>query len=271
MAEKQHTRRKRWWKLGFVAVIVVVVPWLFLKTVRDALSEPYLIDEAALSGWTLVFTEPAQPAIALVALQPPGQLPAELFQQLFLRTMESMTAPRMATMPVVLQSEYLGSLHTVLSPEEILAVARQAGLEDAKLGPVCLGVKREPDAGRTRQLFFALFEAPAFSRFRLELARLYEARGGSDPFGPTALDPVLPIAASDAGFARWWPIEVNRDTDCQARFDVDLMRGGLMPRALRTVAAAAEVPVNTFTVDELHTLHRLVCRLDPAVAQLPGG
>ena len=216
MAEKQHTRRKRWWKLGFVAVIVVGVPWLFLKTVRDTLSEPYLIDEAALSGWTLVLTEPAQPAIALLALQPPGELPDELFQQLFLRTMASMTAPGMPTMPVVLQSEYLGSLHTILSPEEILEVARQAGLEDAKLGPVCLGVKREPDAGRARQLFFALFEAPAFSQFRLELARLYEARGGSEPFGPTALDLVLLIAASDAGFARWWPIEVDRDTDCQA-------------------------------------------------------
>ncbi len=216
MAEKQHTRRKRWWKLGFVAVIVVGVPWLFLKTVRDTLSEPYLIDEAALSGWTLVLTEPAQPAIALLALQPPGQLPDELFQQLFLRTMASMTAPGMPTMPVVLQSEYLGSLHTVLSPEEILEVARQAGLEDATLGPVCVGVKREAGAGRTRQLFFALFEAPAFSRFRLELARLYAARGGSEPFGPTALDPVLLIAASVAGFASGGPIAVDRATDCQA-------------------------------------------------------
>ena len=216
MAAKRHTRRERWWKLGLVAVIVVGVPWLFLKTVRDTLSAPYVIDEAALSGWTLVLTEPAQPAIALLALQPPGQLPDELFQQLFLRTMESMTAPGLPTMPVVLQSEYLASLHTVLSPGVILEVARQAGLEDAKLGPVCLGEKLEPGAGRRRQLFFALFEAPAFSRFRLELARLYEARGGSDPFSPTALDPVLPIAASDAGFARWWPIVVNRDTDCQA-------------------------------------------------------
>jgi hypothetical protein len=39
------------WKLGLVALIVVGVPWLFLKTVRDTMSEPYVIDDAALSGW----------------------------------------------------------------------------------------------------------------------------------------------------------------------------------------------------------------------------
>lgn len=199
-----------------MALIVVGVPWLFLKTVRETMSEPYLIDDASLSGWTLVVAEPAPPATALLALQPPGRLAAGVFQQIFRRTMESMTAPGLATMPVVLQSEYLASLHTVLSPEEILEVARQAGLGDTRFGPVCLGVKREPYAGRSRQLFFALFEALAFSRFREELARLYEERGGSDPFDPTALHPVLPIASSDADFARWWPLEVNRTTDCQA-------------------------------------------------------
>ena len=235
MTEKQHKRRKRWWQLGFVAVIVVGVPWLFLKTVRDTLSEPYLIDEAALSGWTLVFTEPAQPAIALLALQPPGQLPAELFQQLFLRTMESMTAPRMATMPVVLQSEYLGSLHTVLSPEEILEVARQAGLEDAKLGPVCLGVKRESDAGRTRQLFFASIRGAGVQPVSAGAGpslrgarRIGSVR--SNRSGPRATDRRLRCRIRSLVADRGEP-----GHRLPGSVDVDLMRRGLMPRALRTV------------------------------------
>ena len=90
---------KTWWKLGLVALIVVGVPWLFLKTLRDTMSEPYVIDDAVLSGWTLVLVEPAQPATVLLALQPPGRLAAGLFHQIFRRTMESMTAPGLAAMP----------------------------------------------------------------------------------------------------------------------------------------------------------------------------
>ncbi len=206
---------RTWRKLGLVALILVGVSWLFLRSVRETMSEPYVVDRAALTGWRLVLTEPPQAAVALLALRPPEQLAAGLFRQIFQRTMESMTAPGAATLPVVLQREYLGRLESVLPAEEILAMARQAGLEQARLEPVCLGVKREPDAGRSRQLFFVLFETPAFDRFRQEVARLAGERG-ADTFEPEALQPILAVAASDPDFARWWPLAVSRTADCQA-------------------------------------------------------
>jgi hypothetical protein len=199
-----------------LALVAVGVSWLFLKTVRDTMSEPYVTEGAELSGWSLVVTEPAPSAIAVLALKPPPRLADGLFNQVFSRTMESLTAPGMASMPIVLQSEYLASLRTVFSLEEILEITRRSGLENSTLTPVCLGLKREPYGGRVRQFFFALFESPVFRQFREELAALYTERGGSAPFDPAALDPVLPIASSDSDFRRWWPLSINLDLDCQA-------------------------------------------------------
>ena len=209
-------QRKTWLKLGLVALLIVGVPWLFLRTVQNTIAEPYVIDDASLSGWTLALAETRQPSPALITLQPPGGLVPDLFQQIFRRTMESMTTPGQPAMPVVLQSEFVTTLREVLSPEEILAAARQSGLEDARFNLVCMAVRREPAAGRTRQLYFVVFEAPAFLRFRQTLARLYVGGGGADEFDPAGLDLVLPVASSDADFAGWWPLEVDRATDCQA-------------------------------------------------------
>ncbi len=209
-------RSRTWRKLGLITVFLVGLSWLFLRSVRETMSEPYDIDAATLSGWSLVLADPAQPTVALLALRPPTQMPAELFQQIFRRTMESLTTPGVPAMPTVLRAEYLTSLRSVLSPAEILDVARQTGLEQARLGPLCIGLKREPQGGRSRQLFFALFEAPAFDRFRNELARLYAERGGTSPFDPAALRPILPLASSDSDFTRWWPLEVDQENDCRA-------------------------------------------------------
>ncbi len=209
-------QRNTWLKVGLVALLIVGVPWLFLQTVQDTIAEPYDIDDASLSGWTLTLAEMRQTSHALIALQPPGGLVPDLFQQIFHRTMQSMTTPGRPAMPVVLQSEFVTALREVLSPEEILEAARQAGLEEARFDPVCMAVKREPAAGRTRQLYFVVFEAPAFLRFRQALARLSVGGGGAESFDPTGLELVLPVASSDADFAGWWPLDVDRATDCRA-------------------------------------------------------
>ncbi len=209
-------QRNTWLKAGLVALLIVGVPWLFLRTVRNTIAEPYVIDDASLSGWTLALAEMPPSSHALIALQPPGGLVPDLFQQIFHRTMESMTTPGRPAMPVVLQSEFVTALREVLAPEEILEAAWHAGLEEARFDPVCMAVKREPAAGRTRQLYFVVFEAPAFLRFRQALARLYVGRGGVELFDPAGFELVLPVASSDADFAGWWPLEVDRATDCRA-------------------------------------------------------
>ena len=209
-------QRKTWLKVGLGALFIVGGPWLFLRTVQNTIAEPYVIDDAWLSGWTLTVAATRQPSPALIILQPPRGLVPDLFQQIFHRTMESMTTPGQPAMPVVLQSEFVTALREVMSPEDILEAARQSGLEEARFDPVCMAVKREPAAGRTRQLYFVVFEAPAFLRFRHALAQLADGGGGADSFDPAGLDLVLPVASSDADFAGWWPLHVDQATDCQA-------------------------------------------------------
>ena len=104
----------------------------------------------------------------------------------------------------------------MLSADELLDAARRSGLAAAQVEPVCMAVKREPAAGRTRQLYVAVFDAPAVRAFRQDVARLYADAGGTGTFDPMTLDPVLPIASSDANFLSWWPLDIDREADCVA-------------------------------------------------------
>jgi len=210
-------QRKTWLKGGLVVLLAAGVSWLFLRSVQNTLAEPYVIDDASLSGWTLALAGTQRSAPALITLQPPGELVPELFRQIFHRTMVSTTSPGQPAMPVVLETEFLTALGDVLSPAEILEAARQAGLEEARFDPVCMAVRRESATGRT--LYFVVFEAPAVRGFRQALARLYVEGGGAGSFDPEGLDFVLPIASSDADFVGWWPLEVDRAADCQAPFN----------------------------------------------------
>ncbi len=203
-------------KLGVGAAAIVVLPWLFLKTVRDTIAEPYEVDAAALTGWRLVVSDPGQPGLSVLGLQPPPLLVSGLFDQVFMRTMESMTSPGADILPVVLHNEFQRGLRAVLAPDELLQAARDAGLEEARLEAVCMGVKREPFGGRSRQIYFVLFDAPAVAAFRQQLGRLAAEGGEAGAFGATPFDLVLPVGGSDAGFASWFPVAVDRDRDCQA-------------------------------------------------------
>jgi len=203
-------------KLGVGAVAMVVLPWLFLETVRNSIAEPYEVDNATLTGWRLVLADPGQPGTSVLGLQPPPSLVPRLFDQVFKRTMESMTSPGADILPIVLHSEFQSGLRAVLAPDEMLQAARDAGLEEVRLEPVCMGVKREPFVGRTRQIYFVLFEAPAVVAFRQQLGRVAAERGGPGTFGATPFDLVLPVGGSDPRFTSWFPMAVDRATDCQA-------------------------------------------------------
>ena len=203
-------------KIGLGAAALVVLPWLFLKTARDTIAAPYEVDDATLTGWSLVLTDPGQPGVSMLGLQPPPALAPGLFDQVFKRTMESMVSPGADILPVVLHREFQSHLRAVLTPDELLQAARDAGLEAARLEPVCMGVKREPFVGRSRQIYFVLFDAPVVAAFRQQLGRIAAEGGGSGAFGATSFDLVLPVGGSDAGFASWFPISVDRGADCQA-------------------------------------------------------
>ena len=195
---------------------LAVLGWLFWRTVQSSLAEPYVIDAGLVSEWTLALRGPQQPGAGLLVLQPSDQLRAELFQQIFNRTMESMTSPTVAAMPLVLHSEYRDALSSALTPPEVLDTAEASGLSAASPAPACIGVVRREGTGTTRQLYYALFEAPEVGRFRAALARRHADAGGTGAFEPDGFPLVVPIAASDADFASWWPLDLSPERDCQA-------------------------------------------------------
>ena len=201
-------------KLGLGLAALIVVPWLFLRTLQDTIAASYAVPADALSGWTLVLADPSRPAVWAVGLQPPALFRAGLFDQLFDRTMASMTSPLDDVLPIMLGSELRGGPVAGLSPEAIRRVADEAGLERARLQPVCMAVKRETFAGRTREFHFVVFDVPEVAAFRRLLGELAGEGGRPDALGP--LDLILPIAGSDAAFAGWWPVLVDREVDCQA-------------------------------------------------------
>ena len=201
-------------KLGLGLAALLVVPWLFLRTLQDTIAAPYSAPEGSLSGWTLVLADPGRPAVWAAGLQPPDLFRAGLFDQLFDRTMASMTSPVDDVLPIVLASELRGGPAAGLSPEAIRRAADEAGLERARLQAVCMAVKRETFAGRTREFFFVVFDVPEVEAFRRRLGELAGAGVGPDMLGP--LDLILPIAGSDTAFTGWWPVVVDRELDCQA-------------------------------------------------------
>lgn len=203
-------------KAGIAVLALAVLGWLFWRTVQSSLAEPYVIDAGFVSEWTLALRGPADPGPGLLVLQPSDQLRAALFQQIFNRHMESLTSPTVAALPLVLRGEFRDALGGVLAPPDLLEAAEDAGLSAAAPTPNCIGVLRREGAGTTRQLYFALFDAPAVGRFRAALARRYAEAGGTGAFEADGFPLAVPIAASDADFAGWWPLDLSAESDCLA-------------------------------------------------------
>ena len=193
-------------KAGIAVVVLALLGWFFWRSVQSTLAEPYTVDASLVSEWRLALRAPGLPGPGFVVLQPPDQLRADLFNQIFNRTMESMTSPTVAAMPLLLHAEYRGSV-AVLTPDEVLRIAEEAGLREAVPVPDCIGVVRRPGTGTTRQLYYARFEALAVARFRDALARRQAAAGGAPPFEPGEFPTIVPLAASDPDFASWWPLD----------------------------------------------------------------
>jgi hypothetical protein len=205
-------------KAAIAILVLAGLSWLFLKTVEETNAEPYVIDPAELTGWTLAVENSELGGPAFLSLQPPVPLMADVFRQIFQRSGVSLAGPNRASMPVVLASEFDQALTSVLSADELLRLARSAGLETERFQPVCMGITRVSTGGPVVQRFFMVFESKAFRDFRQELARAHQSRGGAGNFDPAALRPIVPVASFAPDFDQWpWPLQFDQATDCATR------------------------------------------------------
>ncbi len=198
--------------------IVTGLAVLFLKTVRDAGSAPYTIRRAHLQGWAVTLAQRDDPLGALLALRPPPELAMSVSQQIFRRHTDTLVAPAVRSVPLLLWSEFERAFGERVSADELVEVAEGDAIARSTFEPVCLGV-RSRSSGRT---YFVIFDVEEFSQFRHRLGALLEARGGEpDEFDPAALSPLLMIASSDRNYEVWLPRSADPGVDCASPVEVE--------------------------------------------------
>jgi hypothetical protein len=186
-------------KVIVALAVIFAVGVTFWRTVVSARSAPYTLSPATQRPWriTMAATPPTEVTSPVLLLVPPTDLSRELFDQVFKRSMESMRAPEMMGMPLVLAGELQLSGGAGVPPEALVEMARAAGLEQSAPAPRCMGHRRAPEDSR-QQAHFALFDSAAFATFRWNLA----TRLGSK-FDAGAVAPVLWVGLVESSLPRW--------------------------------------------------------------------
>ena len=184
--------------------VLAAVGFLFMRSVRDVRAEPYEIASAHLSSWTLSADIAQDAEDAALALRPPVELTMNLFRQLFRRQMESLSTPSAPGITLALRRE----LAPGVTAAQLLALAREAGLDRARLTPRCIGYRRVSATGVTRQLYFVWFSLEEYDTFRRLLAPHATAT-----YRPENLSPVM-LTAAEPGFNGWQPVVVDEARDC---------------------------------------------------------
>ena len=172
--------------VGLAALGVLGV--LFVRSARSVRAEPFKVSRGHL-GMDAGDRAAAGQSGVLLALRPPRELAAALFSELFARTGESLSGPVPPALPLVLQSEFDARAAGMLGPEALLALARAAGFESAPLVPRCMAHRRVSAPGITRQLYFLLFDLPAFDAFRRQVAQRLRDGGSTSTFDPPRSPP----------------------------------------------------------------------------------
>ena len=192
-------------------LLVVAAGAAFWRSVHSARSAPYTIVAATQGSWRVAIATASQPNDPVLLLEPPSELSRELFDQVFKRSMESMQGPAFAGMPLVLASELERVGSGSISPEDLLAMARAAGLESAPPTPRCMGHRRLPEPNTRSQAFFAIFDSPAFTTFRSNLA----TRLGAN-FDAAFVTPALLVGTVESMTQHWLPLHADAAQDCIA-------------------------------------------------------
>jgi hypothetical protein len=198
---KLHPALKALVAVAVAALVGVLIVW----TARDSRAEPYEIAAGQLSNWALA-VDTAGVNDTLVSLQPAPELTMNLFRQLFSRQMESMASATELGVALALDHE----MPAGVTADEVMALAREVGLDRATIVPKCVGYRRVAQRGATRQLYFLWVDLPGFDRFRQALS----ARTGGH-VDAAGLSPVLMMAA-EGGFGGWHPVLVDEVRDCVA-------------------------------------------------------
>jgi hypothetical protein len=206
-------------KIAVGAMAILVLGFLFVRSALNVQSAPYTVAASHVAPWELALEAPSSPSGALLVLRPPQALATDLFSQIFSRMSESLTGPNPVAMPLLLRGELDRSLPDA-TPDALLALARESGLESAAPAVRCLATVRISQPGVTRQMYVALFDAPAFQSFRQAVRQRWPSSSASDVFDPAALSPAVLVAATDASFDSWYPIRMQPDSDCLAPITV---------------------------------------------------
>ncbi len=206
-------------RMATALAAIVVLGYLFIRSLETTRSDPYTVERAHLEKWTLVLEPAGGPNAPLLSARTGLELASDLFRQVFRRAMESMNMPASSSIPIVLHGEFDRGLAGRLTPDELLAAAREAGLESASHEPRCLAHRRISEPAMTRQTYFAIVESPSITGFREQLAR-----AGAGAFDAAALTPIMFVGASDPGFHRWLPIRADA-ADCVAPIHIGQGQG----------------------------------------------
>jgi hypothetical protein len=198
-------------KVVVVLLVLAAVGWLFVRSAQDARAQPYQVSARHLAAWTLGIDTAFDAQGSVVSLRPPAEMPMNLFRQLFSRQMESMKLPSVPGIPLALRPE----LPATVTADQLMELARAAGLERAVIEPKCIGYRRVSATGVTRQLYFLVFNVSGFDAFRGAVAKV----AGPD-FNPAALSPLMMMAA-DPDFSGWLPIGADAGRDCVAPVTVE--------------------------------------------------
>ncbi len=201
-------------KVMVALVALAALGLLFVRSVRSTSAEPFSIPRAHLAGWTLGLAPSGDQLGAFLTLTPNKQLMPPLSRELFSRMGESLHYPG-AAMPVVLRVEFDRAIAGRVTPDELLDLARQAGLESATIQPQCMARRRESAPGVIRGVYFLVFDVPQFGRFREQVAARIRAGGANSLFDSAALSPVVVAANLDGDTARWLPLRAA-ESDCFA-------------------------------------------------------
>src|SRR5688572_17540592 len=120
---------------------VGVLAVLFVRSAQSSRAEPFTIVRDDLTGWTLSLAPPVDPLDSLLSIVPKAALLPPLSRELFTRIGESLYYPP-AAMPIVLRTEFQRAMAGALTPEALLAAARDAGLESVIVQPHCMARRR---------------------------------------------------------------------------------------------------------------------------------
>jgi hypothetical protein len=216
MAGGTAPSRARLVKIVVPVLVIAAAGFAFWRSVRSARAAPYFLTAATeRRPWRLVQSQsPTGPGEPVLLLEAPAEVSRELFDQVFKRSMESMRAPELMGIPLVLAGE-LGQGGQRLPAEALLEMARAAGLESTPPTPRCMVHRRAPEPDARQQVYLALFDSPALATFRANLA----VRLGPS-FDAAALPPALFVGLVESSQQRWLPLHLDAEKDCLAPITV---------------------------------------------------